>query len=147
MHVECQFTAFLENKPGRLHDVCLALAKEKISIQALTVTDSKDQSALRFVVDKTQKCREVLKKLGTRFSEAEVLVVELKHQPGALAHLCERLAAEHVNIDYMYCSAGAKNGRTVAILKATPLKKVQNVLSETSPIKTRGPMRRPPARK
>lgn len=148
MRIERQFTTFLENKPGRLFNICAALAKEHISIQALTVMDSKEHSVLRFVVDKIEGCREVLHRLGTPFSETDVLVVELKHQPGAIAHLCERLAGEHVNIDYMYCSAGIRNGRTTAILKATPLNKVKQVLSEPpAPLKNRLPQRRPPVRK
>ena len=34
-----QFTVFLENKPGRLFNLCAALAKEKVNIEALTVMD------------------------------------------------------------------------------------------------------------
>jgi hypothetical protein len=148
MGIERQFTVFLENKPGRLLNICNALAKEKVSIQALTVMDGKTQSILRFVVDNDEGARTALKRLGTPYSETEIMAVELKHQTGELAHLCERLAAEHINIDYMYCSAGRKNGKVNAILKASPLDKVKSVLASNAPVRPiRGPIRRPPARR
>jgi len=65
MRVERQFTTFLENKPGRLLNICSELAKEKVGIEALTVSESKDRSVLRFVVDKVDAARETLNRLGT----------------------------------------------------------------------------------
>ena len=35
-----------------------------------------------------------LKELGTPYTETEVLQTELRNQPGALAHICEQMAAE-----------------------------------------------------
>lgn len=147
MNTGLQFTVFLENKPGRLLNICSALAKDKVSIQAMTVTDSKENSVLRFVADKEDLARQTLQRIGTPFSESEVVLVELKHQTGALANLCEQLASEHVNIDYIYCSAGNRNGKTVAILKATPLNKVKHVLQEAPAGKPKAPIRRAPVRK
>jgi hypothetical protein len=57
-------------------------------------------------------------------------MVELRNQPGALAHVCEVLAAEHVNIDYAYCSAGGRNGRTYGIFKVSNTEKALRVLGE-----------------
>lgn len=148
MGIERQFTVSLENKPGRLLNICSAMAKDKVSIQALTVMDGKTQSVLRFVVDNAEHARDALKKLGAPFSETEVVTIELKHQPGELAHLCERLAAEHVNIDYMYCSASRRNGKVNAVLKATPLDKVKTVVTSNASSRTvRAPIRRPPLRR
>lgn len=124
-----QITAFLENKPGRLANICSALGREKVNIQALTVMDSREQSVLRFVPDDVAKTKAALAALGTRFQETEVLQVDLNNRPGALAHLCERLAAEHVNIEYAYCSAGARNGRTVGIFKVSNIARATQALS------------------
>ncbi|MGL4465685.1 MAG: hypothetical protein ACRC1K_26340, partial [Planctomycetia bacterium] len=133
----------LDNKPGRLSQICSALAKDKISLQALSVMDGKDQSVLHVIVDKVPEMQEVFRRLGVVATESDVGMIELKHQPGALAHLCERLAAEHVNIDYIYCSAGAKNGKVVAVLKAAPLAKVKAIVTENAPPKApRLPVRR-----
>src|SRR5260370_32805324 len=86
-----QISVFLENKPGRLANVLLALAREKVNVTALTVMDSHEHSVLRFVADDLSKSIQVLKDLSTPFAESEVLVVDLRNQPGELAHVCEML--------------------------------------------------------
>jgi hypothetical protein len=40
-----------ENKPGRLANVLLALAREKVNLIAMTVMDSHEHSVLRFVTE------------------------------------------------------------------------------------------------
>jgi hypothetical protein len=126
-----QLSVFLENKPGRLANVLLALAREKLNIAALSVMDSHDQGVLRCVVDDLDRARQILKGLSIRFSEADVVSVELRNQPGALAHVCEILGAQHVNIEYAYCSAGGRNGKTVGIFKLSNPGKAMRILGES----------------
>ena len=73
METTKQISVFLENKPGRLANVLLALAREKVNINALTVMDSHEHNVLRFVVDELDKARQVLKEMSTPFAESEVL--------------------------------------------------------------------------
>src|SRR5436305_5696150 len=86
-----QISVFLENKPGRLANVLLALAREKVNITALTVMDSHEHNVLRFVADDLDQTRGVLKEMSIPFAETEVVLVELRNQPGELAHVCEVL--------------------------------------------------------
>jgi hypothetical protein len=125
-----QISVFLENKPGRLASVLLALGREKVNVAAMTIMDSHEHSVLRFVVDDLERARQVLKGLSTPFAESEVVIVELRNQPGELAHVCELLGAEHINIEYAYCSAGGRNGKTVAIFKVSNSTKALRVLGE-----------------
>src|SRR3954453_529891 len=99
METTKQVSVFLENKPGRLANVLVALAREKVNVVALTIMDSHDNSVLRLVTSDTPRTQRVLQALNTQFSETDVLMVELRNQPGALAHVCEQLALAHVNID------------------------------------------------
>lgn len=131
METTKQVSVFLENKPGRLSRVLAALEREKVNITGLTVMDSHEHSVLRLVTSDLAKTVTVLKTLGTPFTETEVLLVELRNQPGALAHVCEQLAAEHINIDYCYVSAGGKNGRTLGIFKVSNADKAARVLGQT----------------
>ncbi len=137
MEMMKQVSVFLENKPGRLANVLSALAKEKVNITALTVMDSHEHSVLRLVTDDAAKTSQVLKGLDAQHAVAEVLAVELKNQPGALAHVCELLGAEHVNIDYAYCSAGGRNGKTYGIFKVSNTEKAMKVLSGPVDVATR----------
>jgi hypothetical protein len=126
-----QIAVFLENKPGRLANVLLALARDKVNVTALTVMDSHEHSVLRLVADDLNRTRQVLKALSTPFAETDVLVVELRNQPGELAHVCELLGAEHINIEYAYCSSGGRNGKTVGVFKLSNAAKAMKVLGES----------------
>jgi len=129
MELAKQFTAFLENKPGRMSQICLALGREKVNIRGLTVMDSKEHSVLRFVTDDLAKTKSILASLGTPFQETDVVVVELDNNPGSLARICEKLAREHINIDYAYCSAGPRNGRTIGIFKVSNITRARQALT------------------
>jgi hypothetical protein len=129
MDITKQISVFLENKPGRMANVLSALAREKVNLTALTIMDSHEHSVLRLVADDLNKTRQVLKGLSAPFGEADVVVLELRNQPGALAHVCELLAAEHINIEYAYCSAGGRNGRTYGIFKVSNTEKALRLLN------------------
>jgi len=128
MQTTKQITVFLENKPGRLANVLAALAAEKVNITALSVMDKHEHSVLRLTTDNPPKTSQIIQKLNAPFTEADVLVVELKNQPGALSHVCEVLAVEHINIDYAYCSSGGRNGKVVGIFKVSNAEKALRVL-------------------
>lgn len=127
-----QVTVFLENKPGRLAQVLSALAKEKVNVTALTVMDSHEHSALRVVTSDPAKTVQVLKAVGIRHAESEVILVELKNQPGALAHVCELMAGDHINIDYCYASSGGRNGKVYGVFKVSNLDRAKQLLSGSS---------------
>jgi hypothetical protein len=128
METSKQVSVFLENKPGRLANVLSALAREKVNVTALTVMDSKEHSVLRLVTEDLPRTVQVLNALGTPHTETEVLLVDLKNQPGALARVCEQLAAEHLNIDYCYVSSGGRNGRVFGIFKISNSEKAMRLL-------------------
>lgn len=138
-----QVSIFLENKPGRLANVLSALERDKINVTGLTVMDSHEHSVLRIVTSDQPKTLQVLKGLGTPYTETEVLLVELRNQPGALAHVCEQLAAEHINIEYCYVSAGGKNGKTYGVFKVANTDKAIRILNKPVNNKLRQMGRRP----
>jgi len=146
METAKQVSIFLENKPGRLANVLSALAREKVNITALSVMDSHEHNVLRVVVNDIGKTLQVLGGMGIRHAETDVLLVELRNQPGALAHVCESLAAEHVNIDYAYCSSGGRNGKVVGIFKVSNSDKAMRVLGGSPNNSARRRLERRPPR-
>src|SRR5712692_3938971 len=124
-----QISVFLENKPGRLANVLSALAREKVNLNAMTVMASHETGVLRFISDDVAKARTVLKNLGTRFSEADVVLLELRNQPGAMAHVCETLAGQHINVEYAYSGPGGRNGKSIGIFKVSNTEKAAKVLA------------------
>ncbi len=143
--VEKQISVFLVNKPGVLAQVTQTLADEKVNIKALTLVDSQEHGVLRLVLEDGLRGKEALKRLNIPMTETEVISVELANRPGALADVCNRLAQEHININYAYCTTGAKGGKTLGIFKVSDINKAQRVLEIRKPQRRKAqPVKRPP---
>lgn len=125
-----EITAYLENKPGRLAKICSSLAHEKVNIRALCVMEHDGRSVLRVVTDQIETAGRVLTSLGTEHSVEDLLAVEIENKPGALAKVLERMAEEHINIEYAY-AANAANGKALGILHTSNPKKALQVLAES----------------
>lgn len=128
MRVETQFSVFLINKPGVLATVTGALAKAKVNIVALSLSDSGEHGVLRVVSDDPETTRKVLSSAHDRWTETEVLVTELENKPGAFANAARKIAREHVNISYAYSTGGAPGGRSIAVFKVSDLEKSKRAL-------------------
>lgn len=146
MQVLTQFSIYLINQPGVLAAVTAALGRAKVNVIALALADSGEHGTLRLVCDDAERARQVLSQTHDRWTESEVLVVELENKPGAFAAVCARLAAEHVNITYAYSTGGAPGGRTNAVFKISELAKAQKVLTAPKKKSGRKPSR-PPRRR
>jgi hypothetical protein len=130
MYIAAQFSIFMVNKPGVLAQVLGEFARAKINIIAMTMMDSVEQGVMRVVFASPEKARDVLSKLNMAYTETEVLCVNLTNKSGALAAVAERLAKNHINIAYAYCTAGAKGGRTTGVLKVANVKKAMRILQQ-----------------
>lgn len=128
MEFASEVTARLENKPGRLAKICSSLAHEKIDVRALAVMDAGERSVLRLVTDQVEATRRVLTSLGVESETADVLAVVMDNRTGALARVLERLAEEHVNVEYAYVSTAAGPGHALGIFHTDNPKKAEQVL-------------------
>ena len=132
MYIASQFSIFMVNKPGVLAQVLGEFAREKINVIAMTMMDSVEHGVMRVVFTTPKRAKEVLSKLNMPYNETEVLCVTLTNKSGALAAVAEKLAKNHINISYAYCTAGAKGGRTTGILKVADVKKAMRILEQNS---------------
>jgi hypothetical protein len=132
MEIVNEVTAHLENKPGRLAKICSALAQEKVDIRAITVMETDGPSVLRFVTTDLETTKKVLTALGTEYRISEVLAVGLENRPGTLAKVLEKLAEEHINIDYAYASTAANPGKALGIFHTTNTKRALQILGEAA---------------
>jgi hypothetical protein len=128
MYIATQFSVFLINKPGVLAQSLNSLAAAKVNILAMTLMDSMEHGVLRVVASQTEQARQVFARINAQVAETDVLCLTLSNQPGALASVAELLAQSHININYAYCTAGARGGRTTGILKVADVKKAIKVL-------------------
>ena len=137
MELVKQFSVFLVNKPGILAQVSRQLAQAKINIVAMTMMDSSEHGVLRLVATNPDKLRKTLAALNLPTTETDVALVDLTNKPGALADVCGKLAAAHININYAYCTASSRSGKAKAIFKVADMKKAQKVLNKKMPAKRR----------
>lgn len=138
-----EITAYLENKPGRLAKICSALGQAKINIQALSVMDTSDKSVLRLVTDDLEPTHKVLTSVGTESEHREVLAVEMDNRPGALAKVLEKLAEEHINIEYAYVAPSGVPGKAVGIFHMSNPKRAFKILTDAAATASPAPERRP----
>jgi hypothetical protein len=145
MQMAKQLSVSLVNKPGRLADILTTLNKEKVGLRALAVMDCGERGTVRFVPDDLLAAEELLGRMNIRYDATDVLLVEMSSQPGEFRKVCERLAAEHLNIDYAYCAfeGGRAKGGVLAVVKVNDLLKAQRLLSENGTVRKKMPFRRP----
>ncbi len=130
MYVTTQFSIFMVNKPGVLAQVLGEFARAKVNITALTMMDSVEHGVMRVVFANPDKARDVFSKANMPCHETQVLCVDMDNKAGAFASVTEKLAKNHINIAYAYCTAGAKGGRTTGVLKVADVKKAMRILQK-----------------
>jgi len=148
MHLDTQFSVFMVNKPGVLSQILNELAAAKINIVAMTMMDSVEHGVMRLVGTSMETIRATLTKMNHQFSETQVLCVNLPNHAGAFADVTNKLAQAHINISYAYCTAGARGGRTTAVLKVADVRKAMKILGNGTAkksSKTKKAVRRSPA--
>jgi hypothetical protein len=97
-----QISVFLENKEGRLNDICKLLGDAGIDIRALNIAETSDYGILRMVVDKPQRALETLRDQGLVANLTDIVAVVVEDRPGGLAHVLDVLQQGGVNVEYMY---------------------------------------------
>lgn len=131
MDIARQLSVFLENTPGTLAAVCDELAKEKINIYALTISDTVDHAVVRMVVSDSRRALELFEERGVLVVENEVLLIDGDNRPGSLAQIAHRLGKAKINIEYAYLATSPGSKRGLAIVRPSNVKKALEVLSKS----------------
>jgi hypothetical protein len=110
-----QFSVFIENRVGRLHDLVGLLAKHNIHIMAMTTIDQTDTALDRIIVDDPDRARELLAANNFFFTECDVLAVEFSDE-SKLQLVLRALLTVEVNIHYTYAFLVRPKGRSALAL-------------------------------
>ncbi|HNX28451.1 MAG TPA: ACT domain-containing protein [Syntrophomonadaceae bacterium] len=125
-----QISVFLENKAGRLSNVTRVLGNARINIRALSIADTSDFGILRIIVSDPVKAYEILKEAGFTVSETQVIAVRVPDSPGGLADILEQMAAENLNIEYLYAFLGNAGKDALVIFKVEDIEKAEMVFKK-----------------
>ena len=124
-----QISVFLENRKGRLCEVCTLLGQNNINIRALTVAETESFGVLRIVVDKPETAVAVLKSNNFVANVTDVVAVEVKDRPGGLAFILKVLAENDVNIEYMYAFVEKYSENALLVFRFEDTELAQKILA------------------
>lgn len=110
-----QFTVFIPNRIGRLHEVVRRLSERSVHLLALTVLDTTDSTILRLIVDDPEAARALLEQHSFPYTETTVVVVEMQGERQLRDVLASLLEAE-LNIHYTYPFLTRPGGRSALVL-------------------------------
>jgi hypothetical protein len=97
-----QLTVFLEDRSGRLAEVAGLLGAAGINIRGFSTTEAAEYAIVRLIVTDPDKARALLHDAGFTTHFSQVICVRVPDEPGGLARVLDRVAAEGVSIDYLY---------------------------------------------
>ena len=80
-----QLAVFIENRTGRLAEICKTLGDKGINIFGFSIADTEDYGIFRLICKRYQMAHQILKEAGFTVRENEVICVKVPHEPGGLA--------------------------------------------------------------
>ena len=112
-----QISSFIENRPGRLHAACSALAAKGVNISTLSLADTSEFGILRLIVADPLAAKAALEEAGTIAKLTEVVAVEVDDEAGGLVNILKKSDDSGLNIEYMYAFSRAANRRAIVIIR------------------------------
>jgi hypothetical protein len=117
MPTATQLNLSVDNEIGRFARLCRDLAHGGVNLLALSAPETgRDKGVVRLLVPNRELAERALSKAGYAFAAEEVLFVELKNRPGALAKAVEKLARAGISIRYAYATASSRTKTSAAVV-------------------------------
>jgi hypothetical protein len=125
-----QISIFLENRKGRLYDVCSLLGQNEVNIRALTIAETESFGVLRIVVDKSDLAIKLLRDNHFVANFTEVVAIEVPDKPGGLASILKIFADNDVNIEYMYGFVEKFSDKALLVMRFEDTDFAQQILAK-----------------
>ncbi|MDF7806035.1 ACT domain-containing protein [Pontiellaceae bacterium B12219] len=110
-----QLSVFLENKPGRLRELCALLADNGINMITISLADTEQFGILRLIVSDCEAAKTILEAKGFVAKITEVIAVEVNDEPGGLRDVLQVEDAAGISVEYMYAFT-IKSGENAVLL-------------------------------
>ncbi len=109
--------------------MCDELAKAKINIYALSISDTVDHAVVRMVVNNTPGALQIFEDHNTLVVENEVLMIENDNKPGTLGGIAAKLSKAKINIEYAYLATSPGSRKGLCILRLNDTRKALDLLT------------------
>jgi hypothetical protein len=110
-----QLSIFLENKPGRLRELCSLLADNDLNIITLSLADTEQFGILRLIIKNYDKAKALLEEKGFVAKLTDVIAVEVKDEPGGLSTILQIEEQAGISVEYMYAFT-IKSGENAVLI-------------------------------
>ncbi len=107
MKVALQINVIVPNSPGSLARMSDMLRAADVNVEALFCTDGEKESVVHFIVDDVETAKMVLREIG-KITTTEVLAIQVKNKPGAIANVARMCAGAQINIRHIYATSLGK---------------------------------------
>ena len=122
-----QLSVFVENKFGRVSDICNVLAENGINMSAMSIADTSEFGVARIIVDKPEEAKKVLRESGVIVKVTEVIGVAIDDKPGGLAELLALLKEGGVSVEYLYAFLPRMREHAMVVMKVNDPETAQNI--------------------
>lgn len=129
-----QVSVFVENESGRLEAILEALERAKISIRALSVSDTAEFGIVRMILDNPNEGLNTLRQAGFTTRVDWMLSAQIPDVPGGLLNsVAKPMAKAGINIKYFYASIGqVGENKAMVVFKPDDIEKAEKVLKSLS---------------
>jgi hypothetical protein len=129
-----QVSVFVENEPGRLEAILEVLEREKVSIRALSVSDTAEFGIVRMILDKPEEGLQALRQAEFTTRVDWMLSAKIPDVPGGLLNsVAKPMAKAGINIKYFYAYIGhAGEDKAMVVLKTNDIEKAEAILKSLS---------------
>ena len=118
-----QVTVRVENKEGKLKEVLDVLAEKQINVEAISMADT----VTRLILSNPEEVVTLLTENGFHAELTDVIRLTVPSRAGALAQMLSEIAAEKINLEYMYAVGSAEGDQM--IIYPSDLKRTEELLS------------------
>ena len=125
-----QISIFLENRKGRLYEVCSLLGANDVNIRALTIAETESFGVLRIVVDKSDVAIKLLRDNHFVANFTDVVAIEVPDKPGGLASILKVLAENDANVEYMYGFVEKFSDKALLVMRFEDTDFAQQILAK-----------------
>jgi hypothetical protein len=106
----------VENEVGVLDQIARTVAEKGVDILATSAWVEGPRAVIHLVTDDNLRVRDALRAKNYDPTESGVVLTEVRHRPGMLRHVTERLARESVDIHHLYATTVSDQGEALVVL-------------------------------
>ena len=122
-----QLAVYSQNEVGKLLPIIETLGSNGINIESLNIADTAEYGIVRMLTSDNEKAQKILQEKGFISTITSLVGVEVADEAGELAKTLEKLAANKIDIEYIY-SYSRKDGKALILIKTEKIKEAEELL-------------------